>query len=143
MKNLNYSFIYRYNQAVTRMFFLSLVMMILLIISSCTIHEFGTEPDGDKIKIEGSGDLITEVVEVPYYHSVLMNTAGLVNIVQGDEQQVKVTVDENILEYVNIFVNNDELNIEVDHRIILSDYELTIDVIMTGACYAHCDVLGA
>jgi hypothetical protein len=95
------------------------------------IHDLGTDPDIDKIKIKGSGNLVSEEIEVPYYHSISMNTAGLVNITQGTEQNVKVTVDENIMEYLLIQVRDDELIIEVVHDVSLSDYELTIDVSMT------------
>ena len=60
-----------------------------------------------------------------------MNTAGLVSIRQGTEQNVIVTVDDNIMDYLIVRVQDDELIIEVINNVTLSNYELAIDVSMT------------
>jgi len=106
-------------------------LITIFIFSSCTIHDFGTDPDDNQNTVKGSGDLISEEIEVPYFHSISMNTAGLVNITQDLEQNVEVTVDEKIMEYIVIRVQDEELIIEVVEDVTLSDYELTIDVRMT------------
>ena len=120
----------QYQKSFVKIFLIS-IMLTLFIFSSCTIHDFGTDPDNDQETIKGSGDLIIEEIEVPYFHSIIMNTAGLVTISQGTEQNVEVTVDENIMEYIIVRVQDDNLVIEIVKDVTLSDYDLTIDVSMT------------
>jgi hypothetical protein len=60
-----------------------------------------------------------------------MNTAGLVNITQGDKQHIEVTADDNIMEYLSIRVETDMLIIEIVSDVSLSEYELMVDVTMT------------
>jgi len=95
------------------------------------IEDLSTDPETDKIKIKGSGNVISKDIEVPYFNSIFMNTAGLVTIAHGTEQNVTIIVDDNVLEYLNIHVQNDALVIEVVDDIALSDYDLTVDVNMT------------
>jgi hypothetical protein len=131
MRQKNYPSVFRNYQRSWDIRFLSSGIIFLFIFSACSIHDLSTEPDNHKKKVEGSGNLITEEIEVPYYSSITMNTAGLVTLTQGTEQNVKVTVDENIMEYIIIRVQDDDLIIEVVNNVTLSDYELTIDVSMT------------
>jgi len=89
------------------------------------------DPETDKTKVKDSENLISEIIEFPYFTSISMNTADLVTIAQGTEKNVNITVDDNLLEYLTIQVQNDELVLEVVNDVTLSDYYLTIDVSMT------------
>jgi len=119
------------NQRFQSLTFLALGMIILSILSSCSVHDFGTDPNDDQTRIKGSGEFITEEIDVPYFHSISMNTAGLVTITQGTEQNIDVTVDDNIIDFLIIKVQYDVLIIEVVDNVTLSDYKLAVDVGMT------------
>ena len=131
MSQQKYPLILNNNQRSRGLFILISVIISLFILSSCSVNDLGTGPDNEQNKIEGSGEFITEEIEVPYFHSISMNTAGLVNIRQGTEQTVIVTVDDNIMDYLIVRVQDDELIIEVINNVTLSNYELAIDVSMT------------
>ena len=118
-------------QTFLKMSLLVVIILISFILPACMVQDWSTEPENDNLKIKGSGNLISEVMDVPYFHSVSMNTAGLVTVIQGTEQHIEVTVDDNIMEYLSIRVHNDELIIEVVRGVSLSEFELAIDVIMT------------
>ncbi len=122
MKRIKYSFIFLDSQISRGQLYLTPFILILFILSSCTINDLGTEPDIDQ-KIVGSGNLIYEEIEVPFFHSISINTAGLVNLKQETEQNVKVKVDDNILDYLIIRVQEDVLIIEVVNNVTLADYE--------------------
>ena len=131
MKQKKYPKNFRLNHRFFRAFYLTSSIILLFIFSSCMTGDLATDPWGAQLRIKGSGNLVSEEIDVPYYHSISMNTAGLVTITQGTKQHVQVTVDENIMEYLIIRVLDDELIIEVVNNVTLSDYELTIDVSMT------------
>ena len=111
------------------------VLLSLLIISftlpSCMIEDLATKPHIDNTKVRGSGDLISEQLDLPYFNSISMNTAGLVEIESGSDQEVQVSVDDNIWEHIIIRVQDEELIIEVEQGISLSDFDLTVEVRMT------------
>jgi hypothetical protein len=119
MKNKKFPIEFHNNQIFWSFHLLTSVIITLFIFSSCSIHELGTEPVADQKRIEGSGNLISEEVDVPYFNSIFMNTAGLVTITQGTNQHVQVTTDENIMEYLVIRVLDDELIIEVVNNVSL------------------------
>jgi len=107
------------------------IILFSLILQSCMVQDWSTEPETERTKIKGSGNLITEERDVPYYHSISMNTAGLVTITDGTKQHIEVTVDDNVMEYLSIRVENEMLIIEVVSDVSLSEYELIVDVTMT------------
>jgi len=129
MKQIKYPFISLDLQKSRIKLFLSTVFLFIFIFSSCTINDLGTDPEIDQ-KIEGSGNLVSEDIEVPSFHSISMNTAGLVNITQNTIQNIEVTVDDNILDYLIIRVQDEVLIIEIVSDVTLSNFELTIDVSM-------------
>jgi hypothetical protein len=113
------------------MYFVAIILIISLLLSACLIQDLSTEPENGHAKVKGSGVPISEELEFPHFKSITMNTAGLVNITSGTDQIVEVTVDDNILEYLSIYVENEVLVIEVVDNVSLSDYELTIETTMT------------
>jgi hypothetical protein len=110
---------------------LSIITAISLSLSSCFVHEVSTEPANEHIKIKGSGVLVSEELDLPYFHSIRINTAGLVNTSSGDEQYVEISVDDNVLEYLSVYVRNEVLVIEIINNVSLSEFNLTVDVVMT------------
>jgi hypothetical protein len=131
MNQKNYPVSNTHIQTSSVKYLLMVSILISLILPACMVQDWSTEPENDNLKIKGSGNLISEEMDVPYFHSISMNTAGLVTVTQGTEQHIEVTVDDNIMEHLSIRVHNDELIIEVVRGVSLSEFELTIDVIMT------------
>jgi hypothetical protein len=113
------------------MYFVVIILIISLLLSACLIQDLSTEPDNGHAKVKGSGVSISEELELPHFKSIAMNTAGLVNITSGTDQNVEVTVDDNIIDYLSIYVENEVLIIEVVKDVSLSEYELTIEATMT------------
>jgi hypothetical protein len=106
-------------------------LVFTLMLSSCVIHDLSTEPENNHRKIRGSGMTVSKQIYLPYFNSIAMNTAGLVTISSGNEQYTEITVDDNVLEYISISVENEVLIIENVDNVALSDYELTVDVVIT------------
>ena len=107
------------------------IIIVALTMPSCMIEELATEPDNDRIKVRGSGDMIMEDLDLPFFNSISMNTAGLVEITSGTTQEVVLTVDDNVREYISIRVQDNYLIIETVEDVSLSDYELTVEITMT------------
>lgn len=78
--------------------------------------------------IKGSGYLISETRDFDPFHTVHIATAGTVNLTQSDTQSVKVTVDDNLLEYIRLSVSNNILTIDIEPGFSLSNMHLTVDV---------------
>jgi len=110
--------------------FLTTVVFVLLL-SSCFVHDLSTEPGDEHKSIKGSGITISEERDLPFFNSISMNTAGLVTTSSGDEQFVEITVDDNVMEYISVYVRDQVLVIETINHVSLSDYDLTVDVVMT------------
>jgi hypothetical protein len=123
-----------FNKVITfylRLFTVSIGIIVLITLSSCVVHELSTEPDNDRTKIKGSGKTVSEVRELPNFNSITMNTAGLVKITSGENQYLEITVDENVLEYIKVYVEEEVLIIEIEEKVSISNFELTVDIVMT------------
>lgn len=81
--------------------------------------------------IKGSKILVTEVRSLPIIHSVHIATAGKVIISQGPEQEVSVTVDDNIMQYIETKVSNGTLVIGIEKNISVNDFDLTVNIKMS------------
>ena len=107
------------------------IFMMSLFLSACFVHDLSTGPEDDHIRIKGSGIMISEELDLTHFKSIAVNTAGLVTIASGTEQYTEVTVDNNIFQYLRIYVENEILVIEIVEDVSLSNYDLTIDITMT------------
>jgi hypothetical protein len=105
--------------------YLIITCLSLLATSCCQI----TDPFS--IEIQGSDTLITEQRELPTFHSISMSTAGTVYIAQGSEQKVTVTVNDNLVSYIEMTVSNGKLKIGIADNVSVSDMDLTVIITMT------------
>lgn len=103
-------------------------LILLLLNTSCLIID-AVEDSNDRVR--GTGYLITEQRTLPEFNSVEMNTAGKVYISYGAEQEVTVTVDQNIAEYITTSVHDGKLYIGTQRGVSLSNYKLIITLTMT------------
>jgi hypothetical protein len=87
--------------------------------------------DSSSETIVGSGTLVTEVRSLAQFHSVDLNTVGNLNVTQGAGQEVSVTINDNILQYIQTTVSNGKLIIDVEPGHQFSNFNLTVDITMT------------
>jgi len=101
--------------------------LIILLIISCK----ETPTSSSSEIIIGSGTLLTEVRSLAPFHSVDLYTVGKVNVTYGNVQEVSVTANDNILEFVQTTVSNGKLIIDLEPGNRFSDLNLTLDLTMT------------
>lgn len=78
-------------------------LMFIIASSSCIIDFDGNGPFGC---IDGNGNIITEEFNLPRFDEIRLTIPAYVTIEQGDEQQVTVEGDENIVNMLKLDVNN-------------------------------------
>lgn len=93
--------------------------------------------------IPGSGVEATESRELAPFHSINVSGAARVYVRQGDEQQVTLTVDDNLLEHIETRVSGDTLSIR-PLRNIAPTQGVTIDITTTSlrsiSCAGSCEL---
>jgi len=98
--------------------------------SSCPTCSNWNDIDNND-NIHGSGNRVSEERIVPFFKSINHATVGQVNITYGETQEVIVTTDDNIQKYVKIEVENEKMTIFIDSDSGLSNFRLTIDIVLT------------
>jgi hypothetical protein len=78
--------------------------------------------------VKGSGYLVSETRNFNQFRSVHIATAGIVNLTQSDTQEVKITVDDNLMEYVRLSVTNNTLVIDIEPGYSLNNMHLTVHI---------------
>ncbi len=106
-------------------------LMLAVLNTSCLIIDATDTFDESDDSIKGSGYLITESRTLPNFNSIEMCTAGKVYITYGIEQEVSVTVDQNIAEYITTSVHDGKLFIGTKRGVSLSNYKLIVNLTMT------------
>jgi len=108
---------------------LSIVPIIVLLTLglSCSSDNSPTKPQ----EIVGSGNPTTETRTVPPVHSVMLRIPAQVILTYGTEQAVTVTIDDNLLDYLQTMDSSGILIIRFDESVSISQYELTVALTMT------------
>jgi len=101
--------------------------IFVMLIMSCKDNPTVSSPE----VIVGSGNLVTEVRTLAPFHSVVLNTVGNANLRYGAAQAVSVTVNDNIMEYIRTTVSDGTLIIDVETGHRFTNFNLTVDIIMT------------
>ena len=109
----------------------STVSLVGLALIAFTISCSEFDPIISPGRITGSGKLATQIRTMPDFHSVHMTTAGKVYVTLGAEQEVSVTVDDNIQEYVTTSVSGGALVIGIKPGSQLSNFDLTVNITIT------------
>jgi hypothetical protein len=95
--------------------------------------------------LRGNGNIVTERIFVPEFHSINLSTSGNVFITQGNEQRVEVELDENLLDDLRRTVRNGKWDIEFDrciNRINRFDIFITIPDIRSITISGSGEVFG-
>jgi hypothetical protein len=79
-------------------------------------------------RIIGSGDMVTEARTVAEFTGVVLDMVGSVAVNQGASVAVSVTVDDNIMQYVETAVIDGRLVIRPRGGVIISEYDLDVDI---------------
>ncbi|MDX1378327.1 MAG: head GIN domain-containing protein [Anaerolineales bacterium] len=72
----------------------------------------------DLMKIYGSGDIVTETMDVQGFNRVVFSGAGELMLSQGDEEMVAVAADDNLIKHIKVEVRDGTLYIS--HRETIS-----------------------
>lgn len=82
---------------------LSLFLIVLLFLPSLACGSFTTNP------VIGSGEIVTQTIDVSGFHHIMLEGFGDVFIEQGQTESLSVETDENILPLLDIHVRGGEL----------------------------------
>ena len=135
----------------SKLFIRNLIKLVFLLFSLTQLNIFYSCSDDcnpcstnicDNNRIQGSGNLLSENRDFSAFHSVHIATAGKVLLTQSDSQKVKVTVDDNLMQYIRLNVTNNVLTIDIEPNVSLQDMHLTIDVSMPQLFELHTSSAG-
>ena len=96
-----------------KIIFVSIILAFAL--SACTIN--GVPNFGSNRNINGSGTVVTEERDVADFTSVDMQSIGDLTIVQGNEESLTISADENLMRYITTRVVNGTLEIGMEPNI--------------------------
>lgn len=101
---------------------------ILVIFAACSDnHDVTSIPR----EVYGSGNLVSETRGLPGFNSIVVNTVAYVGVTRGANQEVVVTADDNIIEYISIRVYDRVLYISSYNGVSLCDFTLELDLTVT------------
>lgn len=82
-------------------------------------------------EIHGSGDLVSETRQLSQFNSIVINTVAFVEVTRGANQEVVVTADDNIIEYISTPVYDGVLYISSYNGVSISDFTMELDLTVT------------
>lgn len=82
-------------------------ILLISIISSCSLNL--KNPHSNSKKIRGNGYVITEEIDVSFFHSVNLNTVVELNIIHGERFTLTLTGDDNLLDLIEVEIKGNEL----------------------------------
>ncbi|UCE66729.1 MAG: DUF2807 domain-containing protein [Candidatus Zixiibacteriota bacterium] len=99
---------------------------LLLILGACSDSDRHiTSPNHT---IYGSGNLISETLYLSNFSSITLNTVATVNLTYGESQEVIITVDDNIREYVKFTVYNRHFYLDTRKDVNLDEFTIIMDI---------------
>jgi hypothetical protein len=119
---------------------LSLFLIVLLFLPSLACGSFTTYP------VIGSGEIVTQTIDVSSFHRVTLEGFGDVFIEQGQTESLSVETDENILPLLDIHVRGGELILGTKNGVNVNPsksitYKLTVqgldDIRLAGSGTFH------
>ena len=64
-----------------------------------------------------SGNIITEERNVSGFNKIYLQGSGIVNLIQSEEESLKVTADENMIQYIETEVVGNELKLSINNSL--------------------------
>ena len=113
------------------------IILLLLTFSIATIGCNGAFNPS----VEGNGDEKTKSYTVDDFAAIDASSAFEIDVIVGQSQSVEIKMDENILEYVKVFVKNNTLFLELENNVNINgnmkaiiSVESLHGVDLSGAC---------
>jgi hypothetical protein len=125
--------------AMPKKFLSALILVVAAMCISCSSDDAPTGPQ----EIVGSGTPTQENRSVPPFHSIILRIPAEVNLTYGATQVVGVTIDDNLLEYLETVDSSGNLIIRFDDAVSISQYELTVELTMTDLQGITCESAGS
>jgi hypothetical protein len=107
----------------------TLIIFALTLMVSISCSDNGTSPDANTII--GSGNLTTVERSVAAFNSITTLIPVTITIQYGTEQNLSVTVDDNVVDYIITSVENGTLVITSQSDVNLNQIHLSLDLTMT------------
>ena len=101
---------------------------IMAIFAACSDNQNVTSIPRD---IHGSGDLVSETRPLSQFNSIVVNTVAFVEVTRDANQEVVVTADDNIIEYISTSVYDGVLYISSYEGVSLSDFTMELNLSVT------------
>jgi hypothetical protein len=120
-------------------FVFTIILLAALVVNGCSLGA-----------VVGSGKSMTETREVSNFDGVVMSFVGEMEIIQGDEEKLVITGDDNIVPLIRSEVRDGMLEIRtepemVGRPIVPLRYELTVKdlstITLSGLADIHADAL--
>ncbi|MBB6479234.1 GIN domain-containing protein [Spirochaeta isovalerica] len=106
----------------------SAILLLLILLSGCAL--FG---------IRGSGYLVTNTYALDNFTSVSVDSTCDVKVMRGDYFTVQITVDDNILPYVETYVSGNILHIELASGYSYQSMDFSATVVLPQLTYLEVD----
>ena len=121
-----------------RIWIITAITLVLLTTLACqvSIGNFGYRT------VRGSGEVVTEEIDVGNFNSVDLTGVGRLTIEIGEEETLVIEAEDNLIEYIETNVRGDTLQIGIRERININptepiSYSLTVvsleSISITGA----------
>lgn len=108
--------------------FMVIFSIAILLCTSCSEEERNHPLMSTTIR--GSGVMETQSRTVSDFDEVVLSAAGEVNISFGSPQTVSVTVDKNIMSYVETVLTGSRLDIRIKNGVNAMDYYLVVNIVV-------------
>ena len=92
------------------------VLIALAAVALAACEAASTRVDGNRDRIQGSGEVIVETRPVAGFTSISFFTEGSITITQGDEEALTIETDDNVMPYLETTVNDGVLTIKVQEE---------------------------
>ena len=90
-----------------RHFLIIAALIVAMLVQSCTIAISGESLGGETIK--GNGNIVTRDYDMTDFNGISTSLSATVNFTKADNYSCIVSVDENLFEYLDIKVKDNEL----------------------------------
>ena len=119
------------------------IILFLLLISILTIGCNGAF----NCSVEGNGNETTKTFMVSDFSNIDASSAFEIDVKVGESQSVKIRTDENLLEYVKVFVKDNTLHLELENSVSINgnmkaiiSVETLNSLDLSGACKINVEI---
>ncbi len=127
-----------YSLSVFKMYMSVFTLAVLITTNTAAIASDSFWPR----RINGSGQIVSQTRELPWFNTISVSSAINVFITQGEYFEVKVKADDNLIEYIKTEVRKDELVIGMTTN-INTGRSSTTEVHITAPAFLSVKASGA